>query len=90
MPSAAPARARKPEDEGDTLRNIVLQQAIRDWEGERMGDVFAHPHALKHGLSEDEILHAWANFVKSQQREAPGEDQCVRIGYGLESPGRFR
>ena len=45
-------------------------------------EVFIHPHALKHGLSEDEILHAWSNFVRSQQRSTPHEDQCVRIGYG--------
>lgn len=44
--------------------------------------VFVHPHALKHGISEDEIRHAWNNFVRSQQRRAPNEEQVVRIGYG--------
>lgn len=47
-----------------------------------MNDVYVHPHALKHGLSESEILYAWSNFVKSQQRSTPHEDQIVRIGYG--------
>ena len=37
---------------------------------------------MKHGLSEDEVLYAWLNFVRSQQRSTPREDQCVRIGYG--------
>lgn len=46
-----------------------------------MDDVYVHPHALKHGLSEDEIVRAWSNFVKNQQRECPREDQCVRVGY---------
>ena len=48
-----------------------------------VGDVFVHPHALKHGISEDEILFAWSNFVRSQQRSTPLEDHCVRIGYGI-------
>lgn len=47
-----------------------------------MTDIYVHPHALKHGLPEDEIRHAWTNFVRSQYRETPHEDQCVRIGYG--------
>ena len=50
-----------------------------------MDDAYVHPHALKHGIPEDEILHAWSNFVRSQQREAPDEEQCVRIGYGRRS-----
>ena len=44
--------------------------------------VFVHPHALKHGIPEDEIRYAWINFVRSQQREVPNEEQIVRIGYG--------
>lgn len=51
-----------------------------------MKDVFIHPHALKHGITEGEILRAWTNFVKSQYREIPNEDQCVRIGYGSRLP----
>lgn len=51
-----------------------------------MEDVFIHPHALKHGVAEAEILRAWTNFVKSQYRATPHEDQCVRIGYGSKLP----
>ncbi len=50
-----------------------------------MDEVYVHPHALEHGLTEDEILRAWSNFVKSQQRKCPRNDQCVRIGYGRTS-----
>lgn len=55
-----------------------------------MADVYVHPHALKHGLSEDEILYAWSNFVKNQYRETPHEDQCVRIGYGSSTSGAIQ
>lgn len=55
-------------------------------EAAQVSDVFVHPHALKHGLSEDEILYAWSNFVRSQMRQAPQEDQCVRVGYGRHTP----
>lgn len=51
-----------------------------------MLEVFVHPHALAHGLSEEEILAAWSNFVRSQQRTSPKEDECVRVGYGVETP----
>lgn len=51
-----------------------------------MADVYVHPHALKHGLSEEEIRYAWSNFVRSQFRHAPNEDQCVRIGFGAYTP----
>ncbi len=47
-----------------------------------MIDVYVHPHALKHGIPEEEVLHAWTNYVRSQQRACPDEDQCVRVGYG--------
>lgn len=49
-------------------------------------NVFVHPYALKHGIPEDEILFAWSNFVKSQQRSSPYEEQCVRVGYGYKTP----
>ena len=43
--------------------------------------VFIHPHALKHGLTEDQVLKAWENFAARQQRRTPNEDQTVCIGY---------
>ena len=55
-----------------------------------MIEVYVHPHALKHGLSEDEILYAWLNFVKSQQRKAPNEDHIVRVGYGKHTSGAIQ
>lgn len=50
-----------------------------------MDEVYIHPHALKHGLSEKEIRAAWANYVRSQYRSAPHEEECVRVGYGRET-----
>ena len=37
-------------------------------------------HALKHGLTESEILHAWNNYVRMQQRPAPNEEYVAAIG----------
>ena len=51
-----------------------------------MSDLFVHPHALTHGLAEEEIRYAWSNYIASQQREAPREEHCVRIGYGAKTP----
>lgn len=50
-----------------------------------MNDTYVHPHALKHGLTEEEILRAWTNYIKSQYRESPNEDHIIRIGYGYSS-----
>ncbi len=43
-------------------------------------DVIIHPHALKHGLTEDEVCYAWENFVRRQSRATPRTDQIVAIG----------
>ena len=37
-------------------------------------------HALKHGLTESEILYAWNNYVRMQQRPAPNEEYVAAIG----------
>ena len=42
--------------------------------------VIVAEHALKHGLSESEILHAWENYVKMQQRLAPDEEYVAAVG----------
>ena len=42
--------------------------------------VMVAEHALKHGLTESEILHAWENYVKMQQRPAPSEEYVAAIG----------
>lgn len=39
-----------------------------------MREVFIHEHALKHGVSQEEILDAWNNFVAMRHREMPKED----------------
>lgn len=44
-----------------------------------MFEVMVHPHALKHGISESDILHAWENFIAKQRRTAPREDEIVAI-----------
>ena len=43
--------------------------------------VLVAEHALKHGLSEKDILHAWENYVRMQQRPAPNEEYLAAIGY---------
>lgn len=46
-----------------------------------MGNLVVEEHALKHGLSKEQILYAWGNFVMRQNRSSPNEDQIVVIGY---------
>lgn len=46
-----------------------------------MLEVYVHSHALKHGLSKEQILYVWENYVASQPREVPNEDQILRVGY---------
>lgn len=46
-----------------------------------MLEIYVHSHALKHGLSQEQILYAWDNYVASQPRETPNEDQILRVGY---------
>lgn len=55
-----------------------------------IGKVYVHPHALKHGLTEEEILRAWLNYVRSQSRSAPNEDQVVRVGFGSSDHGAIQ
>ena len=51
-----------------------------------MRDIYIHPHALARCIPEDEILAAWSNFVRSQQRLSPREEQCLRAGCGKTVP----
>lgn len=44
------------------------------------GNVFVHPHALKHGLNENQILFSWKNFIRKRYRQPPYEEQVVAIG----------
>ena len=45
-----------------------------------MVEVMVHPHALKHGISESDILYAWENFIAKQRRTAPREDETILVG----------
>lgn len=44
-------------------------------------NVIVAEHALKHGLTEVEIIHAWKNYVRMQQRSAPNEEFMVAVGF---------
>ena len=46
-----------------------------------MNEICVHPHALKHGLSEVDILFAWENFLRKQYRKSPEEDIVLAVGY---------
>lgn len=48
-----------------------------------MSALIVHPHSLKHGLTEDEIIFAWNNFARKRPR---GDDYWVTIGF--DSKGR--
>lgn len=43
-----------------------------------MDEIRIHPHALKHGLAQEEIIYAWRNFVRMRPR---GDDCWVTIGF---------
>ena len=45
-----------------------------------MQDVYVHPNALKHGLSENEIVFAWENFIRKQHRSGASGDQVIAVG----------
>lgn len=42
--------------------------------------IIIHPHALSHGLSEEQIRYTWISFVRKQRRSAPSEDHVAAIG----------
>lgn len=44
-----------------------------------MLEIYVHPHALKHGLSEDKILFAWGHFIRRQRRDVPRENEIVAV-----------
>ena len=45
-----------------------------------MFEILVHPHALKHGLEEGEILFAWENFIRKRHRDVPNNDQMIAVG----------
>jgi len=46
-----------------------------------MNDLYIHPHAYKHGLSESDVFYAWKNFLRKQHRKSPEEDTILTVGY---------
>ncbi|MCL2530373.1 MAG: hypothetical protein FWE41_08650 [Coriobacteriia bacterium] len=46
-----------------------------------MFDIEVHPNALKHSLSEEDVVFAWENFLRKQRREVPDVDQMIAIGF---------
>ena len=52
-----------------------------------MENTYVHPHALRHGVAEDEILYAWKNFISKRHRDIPNTDQIIAVGFDRQ--GRF-
>ncbi len=52
-----------------------------------MNELVIAEHALKHGLSEEDIVYAWENFVRKRYRGAPREGEVIAVGY--DKQGRF-
>ncbi|MCL2807068.1 MAG: hypothetical protein FWD27_02730 [Coriobacteriia bacterium] len=40
-----------------------------------------HPNAVKHGLTKEDVIYAWGNFIRKQRRALPNIDQMVAIGF---------
>lgn len=45
-----------------------------------MIEIVVHEHALKHGLSREEIEFAWEGFICQRHRCTPHSDQVVAVG----------
>lgn len=45
-----------------------------------MFEVRVHSHALKHGISEKDVLCAWENYLCMRGRDIPRTDQMIAIG----------
>lgn len=52
-----------------------------------MNDVFVHEHALVHGLTEQQVLHAWRNAV-AVARRACSNGEVVFVAIGFDQHGR--
>ena len=46
-----------------------------------MIEIVVHDHALKHGLTEEDVLYAWNNFIRKQRRKVPREDEILVVGF---------
>ncbi|MEY8406034.1 hypothetical protein [Adlercreutzia muris] len=45
-----------------------------------MIEIVVHDHALKHGLTREEIEFAWRGFICQRHRRTPHSDQVVTVG----------
>ncbi|WP_302962434.1 hypothetical protein [uncultured Adlercreutzia sp.] len=45
-----------------------------------MIEIVVHDHALKHGLTREEIGFAWRGFICQRHRRTPHSDQVVTVG----------
>ena len=45
-----------------------------------MDEPIVEEHAFKHGLTEEQILQAWGNFLAKHYRGAPDDGQILAIG----------
>lgn len=45
-----------------------------------MEEIYVHPHAFKHGLTEAEIRFAWVNYVRMRARMVSGDVEIVAVG----------
>ncbi|MDR1184036.1 MAG: hypothetical protein LBK67_04495 [Coriobacteriales bacterium] len=47
-----------------------------------MDQIFVHSHARKHGITKDQIIHAWTNAIEVARREGKdGSIDYVAIGF---------
>lgn len=45
-----------------------------------MIEIVVHEHALKHGLTREEIEFAWRGFICQRHRRTPHSDQVITVG----------
>lgn len=45
-------------------------------------EIMIHTHALKHGVSEEDIRFAWEHFIRQRYRDVPNNEQVVAVGVG--------
>ena len=46
-----------------------------------MRETYIDEHVYKHGLTDEDIVHAWEHRLRTQFRDAPHEGELLVIGY---------
>lgn len=46
-----------------------------------MSSLDVHPHALKHGLSNEDIRFAWNNALRKRSRGLSNSSQIISVGF---------